>query len=117
MSDTFLLNPETWDLLIDSSGSIAVASDPWSIAQDVASALRTFDGECWYNTDKGVPYFEEILGHFPPMSLVRKRLEDEAETVSGVVSARAIITGLVNRELTGSIEFIDETGQQNNVNF
>lgn len=116
MSDTLLLNPETWDLLIDSNGSIALASDPWSLAQDVASSVRTFEGECWYNTDKGIPYFEEILGHFPPMSLIRKRMEDEAETVDGVITARATITNLIDRNLTGAIEFIDATGQANNVN-
>jgi len=117
MSDTFLLNPSTWDLLIDANGSIAVASDPYSITQDVASAIRTFKGECWYNTDKGIPYFEQLLGHFPPMSLIKKLIEDEALKVNGVVSARAIITGLTNRELTGAVEFIDTTGQLNNVSF
>jgi len=117
MSDTFLLNPETWDLLLDSNASIAVASNPYAIAQDVATAIKTFKGECWYNTDKGIPYFEQLLGQFPPMSLIKKLFEDEALRVNGVVSARAIITSLTNRELTGVVEFIDTTGQLNNVNF
>jgi hypothetical protein len=117
MADSLLLNPETWDLLIDSEGDIALVSDPYSLAQDVASAIKTFLSECWYDTSLGVPYFEEILGQFPPMSLVKKRIEEAALSVTGVISAKCIITEFTKRNLSGYVQFIDATGQINNVNF
>jgi len=37
---TMLLNPQTWDLTLDVDGNIALASNPYSVAQDIASAIR-----------------------------------------------------------------------------
>ena len=42
--NTLLLDTLRWDLCLDVHGNIAVASDPYSVAQDVASAIRTFSG-------------------------------------------------------------------------
>ena len=39
---TLLLDPDTWDLTVDNNGNIAVAAPPYAVAQDVASAIRTF---------------------------------------------------------------------------
>ncbi|AJJ19826.1 hypothetical protein [Yersinia intermedia] len=56
MQNTLLLDRTAWDLVLDANGDIAMASLPYSIAQDVASAIKTFIGECWYDTSQGVPY-------------------------------------------------------------
>lgn len=114
---TLLLNPTTWDLMLDANGNIAVADEPYALAQDVASAVKTFLGECWYDTTLGVPYFGQILGQRPPMSLVKAQLVKAAMTVPGVVSARCIITSFDNRTISGQIQFTDSTGTTNNVNF
>ncbi len=45
MASTLLLDQVTWDLAVDTSGNIAVASDPYSQAQDAASSIKTFAGE------------------------------------------------------------------------
>lgn len=115
--NTLLLDRTRWDLCIDSAGNIAMASPPYSLAQDVASAVRLFIGELWYNTDAGIPYFEDILGYLPPPSLMRAYIEKAALTVPGVVSAQCIISSFADREVTGQIQFIDETGAANNVAF
>jgi len=112
---SLLLDRTAWDLVLDSSGNIAVCTEPYAIAQDVACACRLFLGECWYDTTLGVPYFEKILGQRPSLAIVRAELENAAMTVPGVVSAKAIITSNNNRVLTGIIEFIDATGAANNV--
>ena len=39
---TLLLDQTEWDLVLDASGNIALASPPYALAQDVASAVRTF---------------------------------------------------------------------------
>ncbi|NTU49373.1 MAG: hypothetical protein HGA87_00500 [Desulfobulbaceae bacterium] len=96
---------------------MAVADPPYALAQDVASAIKLFDGELWFQTDKGIPYFEEILGQAPPLSLLKRYLEDAAMTVPGVTSARCLISSTENRIIQGSVEFIDEEGIVNGVSF
>lgn len=116
---TLLLDQAAWDLVIDSSGNIAMAAPPYALAQDVASAVRTFLGELWYNQNEGIPYFEEVLGHLPPISLLKQLIVNTALTVSGVVSAQCVIYAFstATREISGQIKFIDETGAANNVTF
>lgn len=117
MLTTLLLDRTKWDLVLDSYGNIALASPPYSLEQDVASAARLFLNELWYSPTEGVPYFEEILGQFPPMSLITGRIEKAALTVPGVVSAQCSITTFEAREISGEIKFIDELGAARGVTF
>lgn len=115
--NTLLLDQTAWDLIIDSAGNIAMASPPYALAQDVASAIRLFLGELWYNGTAGIPYFENVLGHLPPAALLIGYIEKAALGVPGVVSAQCTISSFSGRQLTGQILFIDETGAANAVNF
>jgi len=117
MSKSALLDRTAWDLILDASGNIAVATAPYSRAQDVANACRLFSGELWYDTNKGIPYDSEILGQWPPLSLVRERLAQAAMTVDGVVSAQVVITSLNGRNLTGQVQFTDKDGASDTVSF
>lgn len=60
--ETLYLNPTTWDLELTADGDIAYAKAPYSTAQSVANAIRLFEGELYYDTEQGVPYFDEVLG-------------------------------------------------------
>ena len=71
MGSTLLLDRGLWDLVLDAYGNVAVAAEPYSLAQDAASAIRTFNGEVYYNTTLGVQYFGPILGQRPPLSLMK----------------------------------------------
>ena len=117
--DTLLLDQTDWDLLTDSNNNIALASNPYAIAQDVASALRLFLGELWYDTTKGVPYFTEILGHAPPITVLKQYLVVAALTVPEVVQARCIIQSfsMEDRTVTGQVQVIDVNGVEHNVTF
>lgn len=117
LHNTLLLDQSKWDLIIDSAGNIAVATPPYSLAQDVASAVRLFLGELWYNTTNGIPYFENVLGALPPATLIIGYIEKAALKVPGVVSARCIITSFNSCHVTGQINFIDESGAASAVNF
>lgn len=117
MYNTLLLDRDAWDLVLDSSGNIAMAGPPYALAQDVASAVRLFLGELWYNIDNGIPYFEEVLGHLPPSSLLIGYIERAARSVPGVVSAQCVLTLFNDRQVEGQIQFIDETGAANGVTF
>lgn len=107
---TLLLDTERWDIVLDAAGNIAVATEPYSLAQDAASAIRLFRGEAWYDTAQGVPYFQQILGQYPPIQVMKKAFETAALTVPGVVSATCYITGLENRQITGQVQVTDAAG-------
>jgi hypothetical protein len=112
---TLLLDLSGWDLLADARGNIAVASDPYAKAQDVASACKTFLGELWFDVTKGVPWFEDILGQVPPRGMLESLMETAALTVPGVVQARCTIEAVEARRVTATLLFTDETGLQNRV--
>lgn len=97
-----------------------MASNPYSIAQDVASAIRLFLGELYYDTSKGMPYFEQILGQTNSEAIIKAQTELAALTVPEVVQAQC--TALYfdpnkPRGLTGTIEIIDLAGTAQSINF
>lgn len=101
---TLPLNTASWDLELDSNGNLTLADPDYSIAQDVASAIRTFQGECWYGATLGLPYFQALLGKLPPASYITNLLEQAALTVAGVLSVTVVSLGLnSDRQLTGSV--------------
>jgi hypothetical protein len=108
--DTLYLDPDAWDLALDASGNIAMASEPYSLAQDAASAVRTFQNEVYYDTTLGVPYFSELLNQMPPLSLLKSSLVTAAMTVPGVVSAQVFISGIADRVATGQVQVTDQNG-------
>ena len=115
--NTILIDTVTHDLVIDSNGNIALASNPYAIAQDVGSACRLWLGELWYDQTEGVPYFESILGKNPSGAMVSAFMEAAALTVPDVVEAQCTSLSLVNRELSGTIQIIDVDGYAQGVRF
>lgn len=110
---TLLLDQSAWDLVLDSNRNIALAGPPYSLAQDVASSVRTFLGECYYNTKLGVPYFDNS-----PASLLTQQISAQALTVPGVVTAQTVVTSFTSEgALAGYISFTDENDQTVVVNF
>lgn len=107
---TLLLDRTNWDLVVDASGNIAVASDPYSQAQDAASAIKLFNGELYYDTTKGVPYWTDILGKAPPLNYMRAKFIAAALTVPGVTRARCFLASIVNRNVTGQVQITNKTG-------
>jgi hypothetical protein len=115
--NTLLLDRTEWDLVLDAQGNIAMASTPYALAQDVASAIKLFIGECYYDVTRGIPYWQNILGQFPTLTMVEDYMVKAALTVPGVVTARCIIGTFNDRVIEGTVEFIDENGVANNVQF
>lgn len=110
MATTLLLDRDTWDLCVDALGNIALASEPYSLEQDVASACRLFTGELYYGGGKGIPYFSSILGHPIPAQILKAQLVKAALTVPGVKSARVYLTALADRSVGGQVQFSTEEG-------
>lgn len=107
---TLLLNPATWDLTVDALGNIAVADNPYSLAQDAASAIKLFQAELWFDTTQGVPYFEQIFGRPPNVALMKAKFAAAALTVPGVVSAVVFITAIIDRGVHGQVQVTDAAG-------
>lgn len=105
--NTLILAQDTWDLILDAQGNIAMATDPYSLVQDVSSAVRLFLGELWYDEIQGVPYRENILGHNPSLQYVRIQIEKAALTVPTIVLAKASITSFEGREIKGYVQITD----------
>lgn len=117
--DTLLLDTATWDLCLNAAGNIAVASAPYALAQDVASSIRTFLGDVWYDSTAGIPYFATILGKTPPISVFQEYMVQAAlsatppDAVPHVVSAKCIIQSFdpLTRIVKGQVQFVDSNGK------
>lgn len=115
---TILLDTVAWDLVIDAAGNIAAAEEPYALAQDAASAIRTFLGECYWDTTVGVPYLQSILAKTPSISTVKQFLQAAAESVPGVASAQVFITGISDRIVSGQVQVKStSTGKTSAANF
>lgn len=101
---TLLLDIQVWDLCLDASGDIAVATEPYSQLQDVASECRVFRGECWYDVARGIPYFDGILGQPAPLSVLKEQLGAAAKRVPGITKATVYVQSITGRTLTGQIQ-------------
>lgn len=112
MSTTLLLDRSAWDLVMTTNGDIAIASEPYSQAQDVASECRLFEGESWYDTRIGVPYFDQVFSGAQPVQILKAKLVEAAARVPGVTAAQAVLGDLLGREIRGQIQFSTVGGTQ-----
>jgi hypothetical protein len=115
--NTLLLDTALWDLCKDANGNIAMATAPYALAQDVASAIKTFLAEVYYDDTLGIDYKGKILGKTPPISLFQEYMTDAALTVPGVVTAVCVISSFVGRTITGQVQFTDSSGNTQTVGF
>lgn len=112
MASTLLLDRDTWDLCVDAAGNWARADEPYSQTQDAASAVRVFQGEAYYDTSLGVPYYSDVLGRYQPTQIMRARAQQAALTVPGVIDATAILVTHPDRTMTGQIQIKTASGEQ-----
>lgn len=98
---TSLKLTDSWDIDTDDTGSLMLVDGDNALAQDVATACRLFKGEYIYDTDYGIPYFQDVLGTGDTV-ILKHYLEEQAKTIEGVETAIAspVLTG---RKITGSI--------------
>lgn len=118
MASTLLLDRTAWDLVLNAAGNIAVAQEPYALAQDAASAIKTQEGECFWDTSVGVPLFEQVLGQRPSIPLMKSLFNAAALTVQNVASAKTFITAIKNREVSGQVQTTSSvTGQTSAASF
>jgi hypothetical protein len=101
---TIFLNPSTWDLTKDAAGNIAVAEDPYSMAQDAASAIKLVQGEQWYDTTIGIKY-STILAQRPNLPLMKALFATTALTVLPAGSKAVVfLTSITDRRAGGQVQ-------------
>ena len=101
---TLYLQPNSWDITLDSSGRIARSTQAYAIAQNVANAVRLFTGEAFFAMDEGIPHFDIELGKTrPALSVLRARMREAALNVEGVLDAQITLDDVQERKLTGEI--------------
>jgi hypothetical protein len=113
-ASTMCLDRTTWDLFADAAGNWALAAPPYAIAQDVASAQRTFQGDVYYDQTIGIPYTQQILSGGVPLALLQSAYQSAALTIQGVVQAQTMITGFDpdSGNVSGYTEILDANGQK-----
>lgn len=117
MTATLLLDLTYWDLCTDAAGNIAVATAPYAIAQDVASACKLFLGDYWYDTTLGVPYFQNVLGQPVSIVFLKSQLAAAASTVPGCFNPIVFLSSVSGRKVTGQVQFTDAAGAVQVVGF
>lgn len=101
-----------WDLTLDSAGNIALATGDYAVAQDVACACRTFAGELWYDTTRGIPYLQNFLGFRPSLQFLKSVLIGAASVVPGFGSVQIFLTGPGNNGVVGGqIQLTNSQGE------
>jgi hypothetical protein len=110
------LSADSWDLAVDSAGNIATCTEPYRLAQDAATAIRTFTGDCYYDQSLGLPYWTDLLGRFPSLELLKSLMVDAALTVPGVVEAKVFLTS-ADRVVSGQVQVSDRAGALSAANF
>ena len=109
---TLLLDRGAWDLCMDATGNVALASEPYAQVQDTASAVRLFAGELYYGPpSQGVPWFGEGLGRQFPSQLLKARIVAAALAVPGVTAARAFLASSGARGVSGQVQITTAAGQ------
>ena len=98
-----LLLTNNWDITLDSLGNLAIADKNYSIAQDVANAVKLFTNDAYFDTRAGIPHFEISLKRNVSASVVRARIKEAAEAVPGVKSATVNIIEINNNSLQAEI--------------
>lgn len=112
MPDTMLLDAATWDLAVDAAGNMAAAGEPYSLAQDAASAIQTYRGECYWDQRIGIPYLQQVFGGRPSLALLKSLFVGAAMTVPGVASARCFVVTSSDRAISGQVQVTSRaTGQ------
>jgi len=117
MFDTLYLDPDSWDLALEVNGNIALAGAPYSLAQDVASTCRLWEGEYIYDVTQGLPYEQSILGQLLPVNVLTEMYNKNATSVPDIATANTLLQyNKESRVLSGQINLTLTDGSTLNVN-
>ena len=123
-----MLQAATWDLTTAPSAVTPfnplfpydiAALDNGSIAQDVASAIMTYQGEVYYDVTQGMPWLSGVMSQPYAPKLLQPLLVQAALQVPGVIQAQATMSSFspTSRKVRGTVNVIDAIGQSFGITF
>ena len=100
------------DTYLDSSGQVARCSTYMeSVVQRVRCYMRTFQGECFVNSEHGMPWYDDVLGEDSFMlKHVAATVKENVLLIDGVNDVDEINLSLNGRSVTGSIRIVTDEG-------
>lgn len=78
------LDPDTHDMIVTSDFALVDGVD--AIKQHMKMRIWLFEGELFYNTTKGVPYFRHILVKQPNIRIIESIFSDVILETPGAIS-------------------------------
>lgn len=86
------------DLVVDTDAHFTTGMD--AVAQGIRLRLQMFQGEWFLDTDRGVPYFTEILGSKFDQVRIRDVFRDVITEAPGVDDLEVLTVDFTSRALT-----------------
>lgn len=100
------------DVAVDNFGNILTKDGDNQIAQDVASSIKVWRGECPLDTTRGIVYTEP--------DQIRNTLmfdiNEQAQRIKGVAESTVIFNSIEDRKLNTTVYITTESGENINVN-
>lgn len=78
------LDPSSHDLLLTTDLSLVTGVD--AIKQHLKIRLWLFQGELFYDTSRGVPYYQDVLVKLPNLQIIESIFQDVILETPGVLS-------------------------------
>ncbi len=118
MSATLPLDPESWDLVLDTSCDwTSSKEEEFVAAQSVANACLLSTDDAYFFPEEGIPYKWDILGNPPSRPLVEAYIKREALAVPQVVRCEIKDFSFIDRTIHGSVVIWTENGGHYDVSF
>ena len=117
MQEKDLLLGDKGDLVIKDF-DIMLTNDKQILKQALRQELKTFKGDWFLDVDKGIPYYQDILGQRNSIDSVRAIFIEAIKSVEGVKEIVGLELNLngKDRTLDVSITVLDEYNNTINVN-
>lgn len=111
MSDLYL-DPTTGDIVLVGNSPVLVEDTLSLVRQRIEIRLNTFLGEWFYNSEVGIPYYEEILTQRYNKPIVDSLLRSEILETEDVIEITSFETSFSSseRKLSYSIEVATNQG-------
>lgn len=111
MPSSLQLDADSWDIGLDDTGALAVASEEHTILQDACAAAQTWLGEVHYDQSLGVSYEDAVLSGQTPSAFYAADVENAVQAVPGVAAATChLLAPQKDRQHTGILVITTTTG-------
>lgn len=105
------VDPTSGDLVV--TGDVHAVSGRQAVAQAIGIRLKTYRGEWFLDTARGVPWFDEIMSKDPNLVATGETLRREVSGTAGVLEVVAFSVALdrTTRTLSGSYTVTTDLGE------